>query len=202
MVKILSQSGNSLADMYDVEGSSAGIEQLETRELPIVHELGATLFSERASGAVRRLQTAAVAQSTAFDIVINDLPSGLFRVLGVTVLASSGSRVAQAQVSLRAPLLNRDMPIFIFDTSNDDESIVRVVDGGAAANFLALIPHQTFSPNLCFGTGQPQNVGNEIALRGTTSAFGAGTVVVTALVYIGFSRVEGLSSRGIPIPGW
>ena len=45
MVKILSQAGISLADLYNVEGSIAGIEQLDTRELPIVHEMSGTIFS-------------------------------------------------------------------------------------------------------------------------------------------------------------
>jgi len=204
MVKILSKSGDSLADMYDVEGSIAGIEQLETRELPIVHEMGGTVFSERISGFIRRNVTAAINQSTAFDEVSTGLPAGPYRVLGVYVQADVASRVDRAQVSLRNPLSGREIPIFIWDVNHDVEKDIRIVENGSAVSEdRALV--QAFPvvmPSLGIGRFQPQRVGEEIVFRGASSAFGAGTVLLTSLVYVAFSEVGGISSRGLPVPGW
>jgi len=202
VVKILSQSGNSLADMYDVEGSVAGIEQLETRELPIVHELGATLFSERCSSFIRRFESGAIAQNTAWDVEATDLPGGIFRVLGVSVFATLGARTTQASVALRNDPQDREIPIFVWDTANDVESGLRIANTAAPAQFVALIANANV-PNLGVGDGQPQRV-SDIAFRGATSAFGAGLVTVTALVHVALSQVGGggLSNRGIPFPSW
>ena len=45
---------------------------------------------------------------------------------------------------------------------------------------------------------------NDIAFRGVTSAFGAGTVVLTALIHIAFTHLGGNvpSNFGLPVPGW
>ena len=206
MVKILSQSGDSLADTYNVEGSIAGIEQLETRELPIVHEMGSTVFSERLSGAVRRGVTAAINQSTVFDIVFTDLPSGAWRVLGVTMLTNAVGRIDRAMVAMREPDAGREVPFFVWNTATDTENLARmVVEGAAATNVGVLIPSILQVPTLGIGGGQPQRVG-EIACRGASGAFGAGTVVLTVLIYIGLSAVGGVpgntTSRGLPVPSW
>lgn len=202
MVKILSRSGDSLADTYDVQGSIAGIETLESREVSLVHEMGGTLFSERVSGFIRRQVTGDIVQSTTFDFVNADLPNVPYRVLGVSVLASAANKTTQAAVSLRDPISGREIPIFVWDVANDKTSLVRIVENGAASgNFLALIPNQTLVPNMGIGSGQPQQV-NELAFRGKSSAFGAGTVELTMLVYVAFSQIGGLSSRGLPLPGW
>ena len=204
MVKVLSQSGNSLADMYDAEGSIAGIEQLETRELPIVHEMGHTLFSERYSSFIRVAESAAIPQSVAFDVVLSDLPAGPFRIFGIAVSGTPASRVALASVAVRDPGNGREIPIWMFDSSSDVEIGVRYSDDGAAVatrNFLRPVQLLEAIPHTQTGVGQPQSV-RDIAFRGQSSAFGAGTVVVQALIHLGFSQVGGLSSRGLPVPSW
>lgn len=203
MPKILSQAGMSLADMYDIRGSSIGIEQLEARDISLVHEMGETLFSERLSSAIRRISTGALAQSTSWDIIIDDLPDGIFRILGVVVLANSSVNTARAQVSLRGQ--GRDTPLLIWDDTNDFETAIRIDDGGGVAEQVALMPLAPGGrvPTLGVGVGQPQVI-NDIAFRGVTSAFGAGTVVLTALIHICFTHLGGNvpGNNGLAVPGW
>ena len=203
MVKILSQSGNSLADTYDVEGSIAGIDELETHELPIVHEMGATVFSERFSGAIRRVTTGAIAQSTTWDLVLDNLPSGITRILAVAVYMDA-ARVNEATVLLRDEN-GREIPIFIWDT-NESRVTIRIDDNGTGVvTSNALINVARDVPSMLFGAGQVQRVA-DIAFRGTSTAFGAGTVTVTALIYVGHSAIGGVpgntNSRGLPVPSW
>lgn len=203
MAKILSQSGNSLADVYDVQGSIAGIDQLESREVTLVHEMGRTMFSERFSGFIRRSVVGPNLQSVTFDALMIDLPE-IARVVGVTVLADTAGRTDRAQVSVRDPLNGREMPIYIWDV-NDGASLtaaIRIEDNGILPGAdAALIPSFSQIPSFTIGTDQPQSM-EQIAFRGVTSAFGAGNVTYVLLVYLAFAAVGGLSSRGLPIPSW
>lgn len=201
MVKILSRTGDSLADMYDVEGSISGIEHLETHTLPIMHEMGGTVFSERLGAAIRRNQTSALAQNAVWDIVSTDLPNVPFRVLGVCVLADAAARTQFAQLSLRESTNGREVPFFSWFTTNDVESDIRIVENGAAVSNVIKLVGPTQLPTLGMGDTQRQHVG-ELTFRGLTAAFGAGTVTLTALVHIAFAQTGGISSRGVPIPGW
>jgi len=201
MVKILSQSGRSISDVYDVEGSIVRIEQLASREVTLVHEMGATIFSERLSGVIRR-GTQTVTQNTAFLVELTDLPSGITRILGITVFTDNAARILRAGVILGAPVGGREIPIWVWDGSNS--SVVVFSDNGAArANHNVLEPQPSLSqlPSLLIGAGQPQRV-QDIVLTGLSTGFGAGTVILTFVIYVGFSEVGGLSSRGLPVPGW
>ncbi len=205
MVKILSQSGDSLADLYDVKGSIAGIEELETRELPIVHEMGATVFSERLGGEIVRLSSGDILQSVAFDVILTSPPVGIYRVLGLQVLSDVTGRVDRAQVSLRDILTGREIPLFVWQATPDIEVAIRIVENGeAVANMGALRTVQQQVPSLGIAEGQPRRVGEEIVFRGQATAFGAGTVELIALVYLGVTELTqgALSSRGLPVPGW
>lgn len=204
MVKILSKSGDSLADTYDVEGSVAGIEQLETRELPIVHEMGATIFSERFSTFIRKFESGDILQSANFGIIIDDLPAHPFRIFGIQLFVDQPSRLQFASLAIRDAGNGREMPIFAWDSATDITINVRFSDDGAGAGlrrFLQPAASSTIVPHMIAGLGQPQHV-SDLAFRGVTLGFGAGTVQTTALVHIGFSRVAGISSRGLPIPSW
>lgn len=204
MVKILSQAGRSLADVYDVQGSIAGIDQLETRELPIVHEMGATVFSERFSGAIRRSSTGAIAQSTTWDLVLTNLPATPARVFGVVVFSGGVTRLSNAMVAIRDAVDGREIPIFAWD-ANEASLDIRLVDDGNPVNTVSFLQNALSIgtlPSMIVGAGQPQEV-NDIAFRGVTTAFGAGTVTTTMLLYIGFSEIAFVpSSFGLPIPGW
>lgn len=204
MGKVLSQAGISLADTYDVEGSIAGIEELETRDVGLVHEMGATIFSERVSGAIRRNQTAALNQSTAIDEIITALPQGPIRVLAVLAMVDTSGRMGDLTISLRAADAGggaREIPIWIWDASTF--RTIRLQDLGTTVARSAMMPDASgvYTPNMMFGNGQPQRL-EEIAIRGNTSAFGAGTVQLTTLVYLAFSQTGGISSLGLPMPGW
>jgi len=205
MVKILSKSGDSLADTYDVEGSIAGIDQLLTDELPIVHEMGQTIFSERMSFSIRQATSGAINQSTTFDVLITTLPDHITRILGVFVLANVGARTTLATVSVREPLMDREVPIWTWNTSEDSEKTQRLTIAASVANLVMLQPLSSM-PNMpsFLGKLQPQNV-PDIAFRGQSSAFGAGTVTLTLMLYLCHIHIGGtgsLSSRGLPIPSW
>ncbi len=202
MVKVLAQAGTSLADHYDVVGSRAGVDELVSREVSLVHEMGATMASERMSGGMWRSQTGAIAQNITWDIVLTGFPIGISRMLGVVLLSDAAARIEQAMVALRDPLDGREFPLISWEATNDSESIVRIVENGAAVgNRYQLITRSVETPNLRFGTAQPQPA-QDIAFRGVAAAFGAGTVNLVALVYIAYMRQAGVSSYGIPIPGW
>ena len=203
MPKILSQAGNSLADVYDVEGSIAGIDQLDTRDLPIVHEMGHTVMSERMSGEIVRLSTGALAQNTAFDVILTSPPVGIYRVQNFQVIADVAARTSFCQISLRDVTTGREVPFMIWASADDVDSSVRIVENGAAVSTqTALRPSFPHIPLTATGTGQPRRVGQEIAFRGSTSGFGAGVVTIIALISLVSAEVPGVSSRGLPVPSW
>lgn len=203
MAKVLSQAGNSLADVYDVEGSIAGIDHLETHELPIVHEMGATVFSERYNTDIRRAPTGAIAQNVAFNVFVTGLPPTPTRLLGVAVFADDATRVLQAAVFAREPDRGRDMPIWVWDGTT---SIISTFDdNGSSAAFDLLVGSVAMNmvPTMVGAVGQPQpQMVSDLVFRGLTTGFGAGTVAITALYYSANAQLGGVSSRGLPIPGW
>lgn len=204
MVKILSQAGNSLADVYDVEGSIAGIATLETRELPIVHEMGATVFSERLTGSILRVATGDILQNATWDITTSDVGAVSFsRVLGCLVFTDSASRVSNVSVHIRDPLSGREVPIFAWDLNEAALNLRMVDDGAAVATFEALSNALNVAtlPSFLIGSQQRNRI-DTLVFRGLMTGFGAGTVFARALIYNIFSETEGISSRGLPVPGW
>ena len=200
MSRILSQAGISLADMYQVDGSIAGIDELNTRELGIVHEMGATIFSERFRQTIRRRVSAATAQNTNIVLSIADLPEGINRILGVQVFADDGARITDCAVSINETPILQDFPIWVWDNGNIRQ--FQLQDAGATGTFELLIPE----PGIvmpAFGTsGQAPIEMSTIHLRALTSGFGAGTVVLTLLVHLAFTFTGGVSARGAAVPSW
>ena len=204
MTKILSRSGDSLADIYDVKGSIAGIDQLETRELPIMHEMGHTVFSERFGSNIPRGDATALAQNLTWDVTLSGFGRTVVRILSLMVFANVGGRITNAQVSVRSPALGREVPIWYWNSTVDSELTIRMQDdGGALGNFTLLRPVQLFEgiPNILTGVDQRTRV-DEVVFRGLTSGFGAGTVQPRVVLHTAFSEEGGLGSRGLPIPGW
>lgn len=201
MGKILSQAGNSLADLYDVEGSIAGIDTLDTRELPIVHEMGHTVFSERLSGVMTNSSSGAVLQNATWDNELADLGVTPSRIVGVAVFTTLSARVSDVTVSVREPSTDREIPIFSWDL-NEGIIVGRIRAGGVsgATEFLQNTTIGTL-PSMLIGTDQPLPV-DQIAFRGLTTGFGAGSVTVNLVLYRIFPQIIGISSRGLPIPGW
>ena len=207
MPKILSQSGDSLADIYDVAGSVAGIDQLETHELPIVHEMGATVFSERLATQITRVTSAATAQNTDINLVITTLPVVHSRLLGLQIVSDDATRILRVVVLARNPTDGggQEIPIWTFDPAAGGEAIV-MDDQGTLAALFVLIPNiATTVPTLIGGSGQlDAGQVDEVAIRARTTGFGAGTVFLRALLHVAFPRPRGVAdaSRGLPVPSW
>lgn len=203
MVKILSQTGISLADIYDIEGSIVGVEQLEAGEVHTVHEMGATVFSERFGQALIRATSGALAQNTTWDVILTPDVSSFWRVQQVMVLSDQPTRITNCVVSIRDPGAGREMPVWIWDSNFADPSIgVRLQeDGGAVGATNAFLNGQTYLPAMGTNPDQPQSI-PEIAFRGLTNGFGAGTATQIVVIVLAFAEVQGISSRGLPIPSW
>ena len=208
MVRLLSQAGNSLADIYDVVGSIAGIEQLDTRELGIVHEMGTTVFSERFRTTIRRITTGNVAQNTDWNVELTNLPAAVTRLLGVMVFTNVVARLLRNVISLEDRMNGLEIPIWLWDAAaaNPSSSIAYDDDGAGVAVFDMLhgLASAQFIPNFTGGSGQTLVQGGveDIVMRGRTTGFGAGTVAITAVFLLGFTFQGGVSSRGLPIPSW
>lgn len=205
MSKILSQSGDSLADVYDVEGSIIGVEELQAKDVNLVHEMGSTILSERLGARILQLPTGAIAQNT--DWAVNfSVGSRITRILGVQVVTLPDSRLVRCQVSVTEPpaLGNTDFPIWYWDgIAGDISQEITILLNGSTVTQHVLVPTlgAQLTPNLALGAGQRLST-QTISFRGRSFSFGAGTVSTTALVYVAFPQLGGVSSRGLPIPGW
>ena len=201
MAKILSKSGASLADTYDVVGSIAGIDDLVSREVSLVHEMGGTIFSERLRASIVPMATAAQAASTSWSI--NFTIEETARLLALAVISDDAGRVANCNVAIESTQgLGDAVPIWVWDSA-DASKTVRAFIAGVTTVPRALIPAgPPIIPNLLIGRGSPGRA-DIIAFRGTTTAFGAGTVTTTAIIYLAFpGRESSTSSFGLPLPGW
>jgi len=202
MVKILGQTGISLADIYDVEGSIVGVEDLQSRDVQTVHEMGETIFSERVGGQIFRQTAGALLQNVAWENLITTLQPNVTRIAQVVVIVDTVARIDRCTVSLRDPVLNRELPIFAFDDSLSPLSTdIRIADGAAAAGSAMLNSMFPPQPAMSFGGNQPVSV-PDIAFRGSTTAFGAGDVEPVLLLYLVTAEAQGLSSFGLPVPSW
>jgi len=207
MPKVLAQAGDSLADVYDVVGSVAGVEELVSSDVHLSHEMGSAIFSERMGGAITPIATGNVAQSTTFDITIAIEPPGPARILGAMVVANAGGRVSIAALSVATidPGIEQDFPFWAWQSTvaGDVERSVRMqIQGAAVANSIQLQPGPGVqTPLMLIGRTQ-RNPVPTLRLRGSTLAFGAGTVRIEAFVYFALAFDQAVSSRGLPIPSW
>jgi len=203
MAKIQGDSGQSLADTYDVVGSSAPIETLVSHDVNLVHEMGDTIFSERFSGVVRRAVSGALLQTVAFDVIVDNIAEFPARIHSIAVLTDVAARVLKAQVSILDERAERELPIWAWESAAGVELPIRIIDNGAAvANMFLLMPSLNLQiPSILSGSESPRPV-NAIAFRGLTETFGAGNVNLTLLFHLSFTGQGGVSSRGLPIPSW
>lgn len=201
--RVQAQAGASVADVYDVVGSVAGVDELELRAIQGVHEMGSTIFSERLGMATNRSAAAGLAQDTNFDVEIAPLSSPLpyGRILSVVVFGNA-ARLSHSCVCIRDEESERDIPIWSFDVAVDGVISVRLEDNGAgAANRTQFRGGMTYLPNLLVGPTQFDRL-DRVAWRGRTTGFGAGTVNLIMVFQIAFPLLRGVSSRGLPIPSW
>ncbi len=200
-MKIQTKSGESLADVYDVEGSIAGIEELQAKDVNLVHEMGSTIFSERLAGSLLRAQTGAILQTITFDVTIQTLPQAPSRILGIQLFADF-ERINFVTVSTVERSTGRELPIFVWETGDDAFRVIRISDdGGAAATRNLLVPAMTPHATMLQGVGQRVTV-QDLVMRGVTATFGAGTVNLVMVAHLSFAELGGVSSKGLPIPSW
>jgi len=203
--KILTKSGESLADMYDVEGSIAGVENLISEDVNLVHEMGAEIHSERLGGVIVNLPSAnGQSESWAVTTTLGD---NISRILGIQVLTDTASRLQRVQVSITddqgTPAANTDLPLMCWDTVAGlaEFEIDIHIDGSNMNLFMLQNLTPGLMPSLMIGRDQRAPV-RTISMRGKTLAFGAGTVTTRAVVYVAFPGLGGVSSKGLPTPSW
>lgn len=208
MPKILSQSGVSLADTYDVEGSIAGVEELASREVSLFDEMGARVFSERLQSFLVASTSGNLNQSTAWNVTIGDFPDSPNRLLGISVLSGTAARVDYVTFLVSDQDTGREIPIWSWDVNDDAEVRARwSFDGGAVGESFLLRSGGYRLPQLLTREGTSQQM-PELQFRGITSAFGAGTVTVRAVLHVARANPNAPvpagvpSSHGLPIPSW
>lgn len=206
MSDILARAGISLADVYDVRGSVAHVEELLSREVHLFHEMGGTIFSERASGVMNIMTTGAVLQNVNIGVQATGLPTTPMRILGILALVDTAARVDFLSVAAVDSIAGAetDYPIFTWDSAVDGVRDVRhLLAGAGPTNTIMLVPTLggNYMPNLLLGSTAPAAVSG-LTLRGRTTGFGAGDVTVDVVVYLAFADEQGVSSYGLPIPSW
>lgn len=206
MSRVKAQAGTSLADIYDVVGSVAGVDELDTRSVPAVHEMGNTIFSERLGGRLNVWDTQAIAQTINFGVEFpGPDPANAIsvptRILGAAVTVDVGARVLRVAIVVRDITNGVEFPIFVWDEAV--ERIIRMQPdtlGVANVTFLQGTPEFDLLPSMIIGSDPDAEW--SLFLRGTTAAFGLGSVTVSARVYLALARTKAISSLGLPIPGW
>lgn len=208
MSKVLSQAGISLADVYDIEGSIAGTDELLSKEVSLVHEMGGQIHSERLLSFDINMAPAAQSQSAAFAVTAGGIPDSINRILGVQVSAANleGGRLSHASLALVFST-GQEVPIWWWDSAIDSEFNIRFDRLGAGvANRVGFQPSFAFPQQLITRVGDA-GLMPDIIFRGVTLAFGAGTIVPAALLVLlrpdrGAPAPGAASSHGLPIPSW
>lgn len=208
MPKVQAQAGASLADSYDVVGSIIGVEQLTTQDVSLTHEMGGTMFSERLISFQVNLTSGDIAASTAFNATgVQPLPDVPVRILGITCIVDTASRLANLMVGIRDPVAGGDLPFFIWDNTLGTQTAFRFSDSGASVGATTqLSGAELQTPNLVTRFGLSRTM-PELVMRGITTGFGAGTLETQAFIHIAHPSREvpapgEPSSHGLPLPGW
>lgn len=207
MPKVLAQAGTSLADNYDVEGSVAGIDELLSKEVFLLHEMGGQIFSERLKSHIILIETGLVAQSIESTINLIGLPDCPHRILDVTVISTSAGRTLNVAIDVVDPVTDREMPYLVWSNLVDAEATFRWSrDGAGPADESYLIPSLNLFPTLLTRQGDTGQMAR-IRMRCVNDAFGAGTNNIIALIHLcrafPLTSTPGTpSSHGLPIPGW
>jgi len=208
MPKIQSQAGVSLGDVYDVVGSRIGVEELEAREVNLVHEMGAQIHSERLLGFQLVMASGDIAQSLNFSDQLGAFPDSVNRILSCTcsVAAGEAGRISDAQVSIVLPSA-QEVVIWQWDSVNGLEGTIRFqLNGAATADRVSLLSPLTFVQQLVTRSGFARRMAT-LSFRGKTLAFGAGTVNASVVLHVlrpntGAPAPGAPSSHGLPLPSW
>ncbi len=164
--------------------------------------MGATVFSERFSTRIIRATTGALLQNVGIGVVIPNTGDTVARILGIAVITDDFTRLTRVNVTVQEPTAPaQEFPVWVWDQTN--ALSLSIQDAGVTAVHNVLVGSHPLQmlPTFMSGTGQREMV-DQVIMRGLTAGFGAGNVTVTALIYVAFSELGGLSSRGLPIPSW
>lgn len=208
-MKVLAQTGVSLADVYDIQGSIVGTDELLGGEVHLSHEMGGTIFSERIQTFIVAISSGAILQSASFDATFGAIPDCPNRVLAVTVIVDTASRLNNCTLSVFIDDASGEYPIFNWAIAHDQQKNCRIDLGAAApADLTMLVPIAGVNllPALLTRVGIADQMPT-LRFRGTTDAFGAGDVTATCLVTLaratpGSPAPGEPSSHGLPIPSW
>jgi len=206
--KILSQAGVSLADVYDIEGSVVGLEELDVENIKGVHELGAQIHSERLLVFGLDANSGLVAQSTNWSISLGGFPDSINRILSICFIADTAARVDFCNLNILDGGSLQGHPIAAWDSNVDVEQQVRWLNPTIATETLLMPTRQIAGglPTILARTGASE-VMPTLEFRGRTLGFGAGTVRTRALIQVarpdrGNPAPGEPSSHGLPIPSW
>ena len=202
MAKILSKSGTSLADLYDVQGSIAGIDDLLSNDVNLVHEMGGTIFSERVGATVVAISATALAQTVGWNVRFT-LGDEIMRILALSVVTTTPGRLSQVSISISdLPGSVTDCPIWIWKEGELEIVATLAIDGTDAARVVLVPTGPPLIPNIVVGSDSrfPAPV---LSFRGLTTTFGAGTVTPQMIVYF-LKAFQGSapSVKGLPLPSW
>jgi len=214
LAKILAKVGDSLADSYDVVGSIAGTEELVSREVSLIHEMGSTIFSERLTSHITKISSGSLAQNASFDVVSSPFEECANRISMVQFIADAASKFKFCSLMLEDPNGDLEFPIDVWCSaaattsgSADSEAGIRFdPDGTGAASMSWLRPTLAFEPTVISRMGGVTGIPTLI-FRGTASAFGGGTAEL--FCYVHHMRPASLNplpgaerSHGLPLPSW
>lgn len=200
--------GTSLGPLYDTEGTrlSAGADILDG-EIHLVHELGGQVAAERMRWQLRTGTATAIAQSTAFEARIVDLPD-MCKITGWWIEVGTAGRLRDAGIYLENSTEAQGVPLMLWDSATGTTGTFQMFGGDR----ILLIPGAAMGaayPNRDFAYRNLDASNNEVelVLRGQTSAFGAGDVTIAGrIAMLFFSRSGGLGllppGAIAPYPSW
>lgn len=214
--KILGKSGESLGASYDVEGSQVAIKTLKDEEgVSLVHEMGGVQFSERLFMRILNWNTGALSASSSFYVRSTSAgwaaslpaPAASVRIYSVQAMVETSDgfngSVTRCSILAHDEDNDNDCPIWVYNGTAEVQLNMHLA--GSAVTAWDVGTRQSnigqMSPVMLQGGSRVGQI-DELVLSGTMAAFGAGTRTVHAVVLIGSTDPEGLSSVGVPIPSW
>jgi len=204
--RILSKAGESLADVYDVEGSVIQVADLVTGELPIVHDMASTVMSERMHMTQLTATSGAVPQSANFGAQIANWVDVPTRIMSIAVIGDTASRLSHITITQRDDG-GAEHPLLVWDSAQDVERICRIdLLGVGVSNNIIYAPSIPVSQVLMVRDGETSQMGTFI-MNGTTTAFGAGSLEVLMCVLVARPTRDtpaagDAKSWGLPLPSW
>ncbi len=216
--RIQGGAGSSLALQWQTRGGRVELKSLEDGFVSLVEEMGGVQFSERLGCDLLRAPAGALTQSVDFETRIDagttppfPIPRTAFKVNQIYVFTDTAARLDRVAIMARSIATGFEIPIFVWNAASDIEVAVLFSDEAAAAAVVRMcVPTEAAQvrlPHFQMGDAQPSSVPvlDALIMRGSTLAFGAGTVspvVIMQLSSTDFRSTPQATSRGLPLPSW